>query len=133
MQRQHLPTLSQLPFFHTNVLNHYYNPDGVTKASAYKFPLSDNSFDFVFLTSVFTHMFRPDLEQYLDEISRVLRPGKTAFVTMFLLNAESEQLILQGVSTQNFIYPLDVAYTVDTERPEGALAFPESYMRKLFQ
>jgi len=46
-------------------------------------------------------MFTPDMENYLKEISRVLKPGGRCFITYFLLNNESEKLIKTGKSSQN--------------------------------
>lgn len=118
-------------FQHSNVKNKYYNPNGVYEASVYRFPYSDSSFDFVFLTSVFTHMYPADMENYVREISRVLRKGGTSFITMFLLNEESRKLIERGSSTQRFIYPLEGCVTADPGNPEAALAFEETYVRNL--
>jgi SAM-dependent methyltransferase len=119
-------------FIHSDVKNEFYNPGGVYEASSYRFPYDDGHFDFVFLTSVFTHMFPRDLENYTREIARVLRPGGTSFITMFLLNEESQKLIDQGSSTQNFVYRLEGCITADENNPEASLAFDESYVRKLF-
>lgn len=63
------------------------------KASRYTFPYEDNSFDFVFLTSVFTHMVSADMERYVREVARVLKPGGSCLTTFFLLNAESRDLM----------------------------------------
>jgi ubiquinone/menaquinone biosynthesis C-methylase UbiE len=119
-------------FLHADIKNRFYNPDGVYEASSYKFPYEDGGFNFVFLTSVFTHMFPRDMENYLREISRVLKRGGTCFITMFLLNEESQKLIEQGSSTQNFVYQLEGCVTADANNPEASLAFHESYLRALF-
>jgi SAM-dependent methyltransferase len=119
-------------FIHSDVKNKFYNPGGVYEASSYRFPYEDGRFDFVFLTSVFTHLFPRDLENYTREIARVLRPGGTSFITMFLLNEESQKLIDQGSSTQNFVHRLEDCVTADANNPEAALAFDETYVRKLF-
>jgi hypothetical protein len=77
-------------------------------------------------------MFPADLENYLKEISRVLRKGGNCFITMFLLNDESQSLIQQGSSAQNFIYKLEGCVTTDPKNPEAALAFDETRVRELF-
>ena len=59
----------------------------------YRFPFADSIFSFVFLTSVFTHMLCEGVEQYLNEIQRVLLPRGRSFITFFLLNEESEDLM----------------------------------------
>ena len=119
-------------FVHSDVKNKFYNPDGVYEASSYRFPYEDGSFDFVFLTSVFTHMFAADMENYMREISRVLKKGGTSFITMFLLNEESQKLIQQGRSTQNFVHKLKGCVTADPDNPEASLAFDEGYVRAAF-
>jgi SAM-dependent methyltransferase len=123
---------SNFHFLHSDVRNRYYNPDGASDASSYRFPYEDGRFDFIFLTSVFTHMFPRDLENYSREISRVLKKNGTAFITMFLLNEESRDLIQKKLSNQNFIYSLDGCVTAEPENPEAKLAFEETYVRSLF-
>jgi len=120
-------------FSHADVINASYNPTGTVTADSFDFPFPDNYFDFIFLTSVFTHMFPRDLENYLKEIARVLKPGKTCFITFFLMNEEAEALIQAGASTQNFIYPLDGCWTTTPEVPEEALAFREDVIISLFE
>jgi len=126
------PRYPNFHFYHSNVRNKFYNPDGVYEASSYRFPHEDDSFDFVYLTSVFTHMFPADLENYLREISRVLKKGGNCFISMFLLNEESQQLLQQGLSDQNFIYKQEGYVTANLENPEASLALEETYMRNLF-
>jgi SAM-dependent methyltransferase len=76
-------------FHHADVWNSAYNPKGKVLARNYTFPFPGALHDFVFLTSVFTHMLPPDMERYLAEISRVLKPGTHGLLTFFLLNDES--------------------------------------------
>jgi len=73
-----------------DIANDVYNPDGSASAAAVRFPYDDDSFDFAVLTSVFTHLVAPELLRYLDELSRVVRPGGTVFATYFLLDPEVE-------------------------------------------
>jgi ubiquinone/menaquinone biosynthesis C-methylase UbiE len=53
------------------------------QAAQYPFPFADSSFDFVYLVSVFTHMLPADMEHYLSEISRVLKPAAKCAVSFF--------------------------------------------------
>jgi SAM-dependent methyltransferase len=126
------PRYPNFHFLHSDVRNKFYNPAGVYEARSYRFPYEDGSFDFIFLTSVFTHMFPADMENYSKEISRVLTSGGRCFITMFLLNEESGSLIQKGSSTQNFVYNLEDCVTADRENPEASLAFEEPYVRSLF-
>lgn len=119
-------------FTFADVFNANYNPRGKTRTCQYSFPYSDGSFDFVFLTSVFTHMFPDDLEHYLSEIARVTKKGGRCLITFFLLNAESLDLINQKKSSQDFTYVAHRYRTIDLTNPERAIAFDESFVRTLF-
>ncbi len=131
-QKNITPRHPNFHFSHCDIHNHNYNPHGAYQASAYKFPYQSASFDFVFLTSVFTHMFPPDMENYLNEIFRVLKKGGTCFITFFLMNEESQDLIQRNSSTQPFLHERGGCFTTTPESPEVAIAFPEPYIRQLF-
>ena len=115
-----------------DLYNKFYNPKGKTFSHEYVFPYADASFDVVFLGSVFTHMLPRDVEHFLDEITRVLKPGGTALITFFLLNQESRALLSQGRSSQNFVHPLEMCLTVSADKPEAAISYPEEHVRALY-
>lgn len=71
-------------FQQIDVSNSRYNPNGRRLAPGFRFPLADASFDIVFLFSVFSHMVTEDVNIYLEEIRRVLRPGGGVFLTAFV-------------------------------------------------
>jgi SAM-dependent methyltransferase len=120
-------------FLHSDIYNKLYNAGGRVAARDYRFPFEDGYFDFVFLTSVFTHMLRSDVENYLCQISRVLKPGGRVFMTFFLLNQDSEAFLVAGRSTQNFIFDLGDCKTVDESNPEAAIAYREDVMISLLE
>jgi len=78
------PALSKFEFVVADVENEVYRPQGSTKGSEYRFPFDDDSFDFVFLASVYTHLLEDDCANYGREMMRVLAPGGTAAVSTFL-------------------------------------------------
>jgi SAM-dependent methyltransferase len=119
-------------FQHVDVYNKNYNRGGRIQAKDFRFPFEDSSFDFVFLTSVFTHMFPDDMENYLAEIARVLRVGGKCLTTFFLLNQESIELVDSGKSTLNFQHKIDGGLTIDRDNPESAIAFRETSILELF-
>ena len=126
----------QFPNFHfqwVNIYNKSYNPLGQYKASEYKFSYEDAAFDFAFATSVFTHLLPPDTENYLSEMSRVLKPGGRCLITFFLLNDDSLRLIKAGASTLDFQYELDGCLTVNEGVPEAAVVYDERLIRELCQ
>jgi ubiquinone/menaquinone biosynthesis C-methylase UbiE len=116
--------------FHlADIYNKLYNPEGRYKSSEYVFPYKDKTFDFIFITSVFTHMFPYDIERYFSEISRVLKNDGKCLFTYFLLNAESINLIRNNKSSLNFKYEYTTYSTIDKEVPEEAIALNEDIVR----
>lgn len=126
---------SKYPNYHfqlADVFNKTYNPKGKYKASKYKFPYENESFDFVFLISVFTHMLPQDMENYLYEITRVLKRNGRCLITFFLLNKESLQLINAGKSTFDFKYKFGKYRTIDINTPEDAVCYDEAFVLDLY-
>jgi SAM-dependent methyltransferase len=113
-------------FRHTDIYNKTYNPGGRVKSAEFAFPYPDASFDFVFATSVFTHMFPADIEHYCAEVSRVLAPGGTLFSTWFLINPESTALIASGKSSLPMTHRLNDCFTASRRTPENAIGIEES-------
>jgi SAM-dependent methyltransferase len=127
------PCYPNFHFHWANLYNGKYNPKGKSKASEFVFPYEGDRFHFVFATSVLTHMFPPDVGNYLSEIARVLKPGGRCLLTFFLLNNESKMLMDAGSSTLIFAHEVGSCYTVDRSEPEIALAFEESMVRDLHE
>ena len=80
-------------FQKVDIYNKLYNPSGKINANEFVFPYPDNSFDFVFATSVFTHMLPADLLQYVKETYRVLKPSKKALFTFFVMDEINQNLV----------------------------------------
>lgn len=117
-------------FIHADVHNPTYNADGRQLASRYTFPFDSNSFDFVIVTSVFTHL-RPDaLDNYLREIGRVLAPGGRCFATFLLLNGDSRRLIENGESRIPFQPWTENQMVANPKVPENAIAHDEIFVRE---
>jgi SAM-dependent methyltransferase len=124
-QRSMSSRVPNFQFQKVDVYNKWYNPNGTLKSSEFRFPYEDESFDFIFLTSVFTHMLAPDVRHYLDEFHRVLRRGGQCLTSCFLLNEESAALIREGKGTQDLKYPLEECYTTNPEVPEDSIGYKE--------
>jgi SAM-dependent methyltransferase len=120
-------------FRHVDVFNKHYNPDGGVLPSEWKFPYSDAEFDFVCLISVFTHMLPHAVQNYVSEISRVLKPGGKSFISFLLLNDESRTLIAQGKSTIPLTHELGGYTVLDPEFPETTVGLPEGFVRERFE
>ena len=116
-----------------DIYNYAYNPLGKYKAAEYVFPYENETFDFAFLTSVFTHMMPQDMEHYFTEISRVLKSGGRSFMTLFLLNEECLACINAGSSAFDFKYTKEGYRTTDQYIPEKAVAYNEECILELYR
>jgi SAM-dependent methyltransferase len=99
-----------------------YNPTGLTQGAEYTFPYEDDQFDFVFATSVFTHMWPDETRRYLQEIARVTRPGGRVLVTFFLLNDEGLALINEGKAQVTFHEDFGTHWATSKELPDDEVA-----------
>lgn len=81
--------------------NDLYNSH-TTKAADFKFPYTTGYFDKAFLFSVFTHMSLEDIQNYLNEIHRVLQPKGQCLATFFIYNSEDKE---QPSSLKDFNFP----------------------------
>lgn len=128
-RRRITPRFPNFRFQCVEVRNDDYNPEGAVAASEFVFPYGDASFDFVFLTSVFTHMLPADSAHYLREVARVLAPGGRCFSTWFLLSGESRALVARGASSLAFRHAVPGGMTTNAGRPGEAIAVDEDRVR----
>ena len=119
-------------FIHSDILNEHYNKNGKILAHEYKFPFDDETIDFIFLTSVFTHMFPADIENYIQEISRVLKHKGNCLMTFFIINNKSRKLMALPGSSFSFKFHGDGYFCHKESDPEAAIAFEEDYIISLF-
>jgi len=128
---EHYAAEMNFHFTHADVFNARYNKDGRVAAKDYVFPHEDDQFDMVFLTSVFTHMFAADMENYLSEIVRVLKPSGKCLITWFLLDEISRQ---SQHPVMNFAYEVDaVSRTTVKSNPEAAIAYDLEFIGGLYK
>jgi SAM-dependent methyltransferase len=113
-------------FVHADIFNKHYNPQGKLSSASFRFPYEDATFDFVFLKSVFTHLLPDSIQNYLQEIRRVLKPTGTCLATLFLMNPETTGLIGRGESSLKLLpYSRDCC-VVDARFPETAVGISQS-------
>ena len=84
------PANPAFEFYHQDIYNGAYNPEGKYRASEYRFPFEDESFDAIILYSVFTHLLQADADNYLREIARLLKPGGRCYSTWYLMTPDVE-------------------------------------------
>lgn len=114
-------------FQHIDVYSPGYNPTGTIAPSTFKFPFEDNTFDFVTLCSVFTHMQWDDLTNYLHEVYRVMKPGGRCLITYFLIVKNSPW------DDSTIYYDVKNGKTASKEFPEQAIAFCAQPLMELYQ
>jgi SAM-dependent methyltransferase len=134
-QREITPRHPQFRFHRADIVSRAYNPRGGVSARGYRFPFHDHSFDFILLASVFTHMLPDQVEHYVAEISRLLKPGGVCVASYFLLNDESRAGVEAGRSFMTFHVPhtSGVCRLHDEAVPEAAVAFEETFVRAIHQ
>ncbi|MBB3542449.1 class I SAM-dependent methyltransferase [Rhizobium sp. BK399] len=124
------PRHPNFQFYHFDVKDQIHNPPGVTATADIRLPVDDQSVDRIVLFSVFTHMLRGDIEHYLREFRRVLRPNGLVYATTFLFDDEVlasaratnltphdlrfEHLVEPGCRINDLTHPLSaVAFTTE--------------------
>jgi SAM-dependent methyltransferase len=120
-------------FAHIDVRNLAYNPDGMERAEAYRFPYEDRSFDLILLKSVFTHMRPPEVSGYLGEVARLLKLNGRCLATFFLLNEEQAMLARDEANDLRFMHGEGNWRYVYEHSPESAVAYDESFVMKLLE
>lgn len=119
-------------FKHIPLKNDLYNLSTDEKAADFVFPYENDSFDFIFLTSVFTHMLPDDVENYLKEINRVLKKGKSCFVTFFILDEKSKSK-MKNEGMKNFPFDLGNYSLMDKSVKEANVAYSKVFINDLLK
>ena len=114
-------------FTHTDLKNDLYNLGTDREARDFIFPYNDGEFDLVFLTSVFTHMMLEDVENYLSQIRRVLKPGGCCMATFFLINREAREMMRKS-GREMFPNEREHHYLFHPKVKEANVAYDEKYL-----
>lgn len=120
-------------FEHIDVFNQYYNTTGTKLATQLKFRFNDESFDFIYLTSVFTHMLKEEIDNYLGEVYRMLKKGGTCYITYFILDDQTISLIEEQKTNRRFIKFDEVSSVSEPDMPEAAVAYKLVHLKKLYK
>lgn len=114
-------------FLHLDFNNQLYNPEGrLTEQGA--LPFADESVDFLFMTSVVTHLDPGYTTFYLREAARLLRPSGRLFVTAFVLDAANRALVAAKKARPAFhLEGPGPDYIADRDHPMAAVAFDSDW------
>jgi ubiquinone/menaquinone biosynthesis C-methylase UbiE len=118
-------------FEHFNLRNDLYSEEEVKSAKDFIFPYNDETFDVIISTSVFTHMMPEDMEQYISEISRVIKKNGNCLFTFFILNQHSETQMVNN-PIFNFTYKFGHYSLMYEKVKEANVAYREIYLKQLF-
>lgn len=80
--KRHIETPT-MKFIRTNAQNARYNPSGKEHGDKLRLPFGAESFDIIYLYSVFSHLTEEDVIDYLAEFARVLSREGAVFLTAF--------------------------------------------------
>jgi SAM-dependent methyltransferase len=92
--------------------------------SHYHLPLAEESADFVFSTSLFTHLLEEQLGNYCQESYRVLRSGGHMAMACFSMDHPPPTFGTRHTFRQR----IGNAYVESLEVPEAAVAYEEKYL-----
>ena len=126
------PQFPSMRFVHLDVQSDRYNPKGSIDPTTASFPARSADVDVCALFSVVTHLYRADIQRYMAEIRRVLRPGGLAVVTWFLYDEARVPLITSSEATYPMVHELD-AHTryMKAGEPLRAIAYHEQAMQAM--
>lgn len=133
--RDHItPSYDNFRFDTIDVAHHIYNPKGSIQGSALRLPFEDESFDFIFMVSVATHLPPLEIAAYIREARRLLAPGGRLFVTAFVLDETAKSALPQRDPRLAFKREGEgPAWLVDRTAPLGAVGFDDGFFERLIQ
>lgn len=121
----------KFPNFHFKYIelnNSLYNSHQ-EKSENFKFPYPDNSFDKVFLFSVFTHMKIEDIQNYFNEIERVLKTGGKCLATFFTYSNED----FENLPGLKFPFKKEGYRLLDEKLPEANIAIEDAKLLEIIE
>ena len=110
-----------------------YNPKGQCSGGSFTFPYESGSFDVILLKSVFTHLRPAEVENYLKEISRLLKSDGRCLATFFLLSLQQWLLATEGRNALEFRFGDEQWRYVYEHSPESACGYDEKFILGLLE
>lgn len=123
------PVYPNFRFVHLDIAHPLYNPNGCLAGHEVRLPYADESFDFVIMTSVVTHLPPEEIGPYFEEIGRLLAPGGRLFLSAFVIDAEFTPERSGRDPRLGFErYGNGPAWFADPDAPLGAVAFDDLFL-----
>jgi SAM-dependent methyltransferase len=115
------PKFAFLPSPHASAT---YATHAADEGAAIAFP-EDWKKDFIYSTSLYTHLLTDELANYTRESFRVLRPNGTMYMTFFCLDS------VELGNRWTFSHKIGEAFVENIKYPEAAVAYRREYIEKL--
>ena len=114
---------TRFEFYRSEHASKTYNTKGIARAY-YALPLQDESVDFVFSSSLFTHLLEAEMLNYYGESFRVLKPGCS--MAMFCFSMDHPPPTMGNRHT--FEFRVGNARVQTLAMPEAAVAYEEEFL-----
>jgi ubiquinone/menaquinone biosynthesis C-methylase UbiE len=117
-----------IEFIHVDAESAMYNPKGTSQPTETRLAIADGSIDRILLYSVFTHLFEPDIRNYLSEFRRLLKPTGAVLATWFVIDDAALAAVRSKPSPLGsfirFPYRISMGCWVnDISAPQGAVGY----------
>jgi SAM-dependent methyltransferase len=129
LNEQYAPRLPNFTFDLVDVYNARYNQSSSARAGEVRWPYDDDRFEFACAFSIFTHLLLPEVEHYLHELRRVLRPGGRAVATFLMVTTRDPDPPVRDGRELKVIDP--VTYARSKKEPERGVAFRDVAIREV--
>lgn len=120
-------------FLYIDLKNDLYNLSTDDEAKDFKFPYPKDTYDCIVLTSVFTHMMPDDVDNYLQQISLVMKKEGRCLATFFLLTPEIKKQMEEDKIEFKFLHSYDGYSLMDKKVKEANIAFDTSYLNAMLE
>jgi len=127
-RRNITPRHPNFRFHQVDVSSSEYRARGAA-AVHFRFPFADGAFDFVFATSVFTHLVADEIRRYVDESARVLVAGGRFLATFFLIN-EVSVATMSARTIYHFPHVRGSMRLLDGANPAAGVAIEQEVLLK---
>ena len=129
---EHYAGFKNFRFIHADLSNSHYNRPDASSAAQYVFPVESDKFDFIWSTSLFTHMQIDEIDNYLGEMARVAKPGAMIWNTYFILDEINESLARAGVPGWGSLrFPTEGGLYMTENDPDHVVAYYLDRLRGL--
>tara|TARA_R110002111_G_scaffold241912_3_gene303792 strand:- start:3149 stop:3829 length:681 start_codon:yes stop_codon:yes gene_type:complete len=94
------------------------------KTGAYSIPRDDRSVDYVYGTSLLTHLLEAEMVNYLAESARILRPRSWIYLSCFAVDRATRH----AGSRHTFQHRIANAYVESMAQPQAAVAYQSDFL-----